>query len=79
MITRLEKDQSELQNSVECMYFKRELVENCKKMKTTLRTEESFPRPATKSVTVQSVKESSPRMKISWDRPKVFPFSENYS
>ena len=53
------------------MYFKRDLVENCKKMKTTLRTEESFPRPPTKSVTVQSVKEMSPRMKISWDRPKV--------
>lgn len=58
-------------NSVERMYFKRDLVDNCKRMKTKLKTEASFQRPATKSVTIQSVKDQSPRMKITWDRPKL--------
>lgn len=53
------------------MYFKKEHVEKCKRMKNQVKTEQSFRKPETKSVSVETVTALQPKMKISWDRPKL--------
>lgn len=53
------------------MYFKREHVEKCKRIKMKLKTEQSFVKPETKSVTIETVTKLQPKMKISWERPKL--------
>merc|ERR1712048_1003514 len=58
-------------NSIEKMYFKREHVEKCKRINMKLKTEQSFLKPETKSVTIETVSRLQPKMKISWERPKL--------
>ena len=50
-----------LKNSIERMYFKREHVEQCNRMKRKLRTEQSYQKPETKSVTIETVSELQER------------------
>ena len=46
------------------MYFKREHVEQCNRMKRKLRTEQSYQKPETKSVTIETVSELQERFEM---------------